>query len=298
MALSQSTHPPAPVHAASRGRGRNPTGDRAPLQGPPRPRRPPHAWLPATGCQGEGEIGSDVLAAEDPTRAPGRPPTEVRPGLWLFAPHRDTGGSSAWLLSTAAGDVLVDSPAAQPANLAFLEARRQRRGWIVLTGREGHGPCRQLQRLLGWPVLVQEQEAYLLPGVEGLQPFGASVEPAPGLGLLWTPGPSPGACALLCRDGLGPGADLLFCGRLLVPEAPGLLRPLRRRRTFHWPRQLASLEALRRWLPPASPAWIATGAALGALRGESLVGPDAHRLLQALDLEALASEPLNPADPG
>ena len=128
----------------------------------------------------------------------------MRPGLWLFAPHRDTQGSSAWLLSTSVGDLLVDSPAANPSNLAFLEARRQRGqgGWIVLTGRDGHGPCRQLQRLLGWPVLVQEQEAYLLPGVERLQAFGAEHELAAGLRLLWTPGPSPGACALLCGDGL------------------------------------------------------------------------------------------------
>ncbi|MEB3361462.1 MAG: MBL fold metallo-hydrolase [Synechococcaceae cyanobacterium] len=224
----------------------------------------------------------------------------MRPGLWLFAPHRDTLGGSAWLLSTAVGDVLIDCPAAHPANLAFLEARRQlgREGRIVLTGRHGHGPCRQLQRLLGWPVLVQEQEAYLLPGVERLQPFGSELEPAPGLRLLWTPGPSPGACVLLCRDGLGPDADLLFCGRLLVPQAPGLLLPLRRRLTFHWPRQLASLEALRCWLPPDSPAWIATGAALGALRGEALVGPNAHLQLRRLDLAALASRQADPADPG
>jgi hypothetical protein len=103
---------------------------------------------------------------------------------------------------------------------------------------------------------------------------------------------------LLCRDGLGPGADLLFCGRLLVPLAPGRLQPLRRRLTFHWPRQLASLEGLRRWLPPGSPAWIATGAALGALRGEALLGPEAHQQLRQLDLAALASQQADPADLG
>ncbi|MFO0017896.1 MAG: MBL fold metallo-hydrolase [Synechococcaceae cyanobacterium] len=251
-------------------------------------------------CQAGGQSWSDALAAEPPLQPPGRPPTEVRPGLWLFAPHRDTRGGSAWLLSTAVGDVLVDCPAANPANLAFLEARRRRgqQGWITLTGRDGHGPCRQLQRLLDWPVLVQEQEAFLLPNVERLRAFGAGLEPAPGLRLLWTPGPSPGACVLLCRDGLGPGTDLLFCGRLLVPLAPGRLQPLRRRLTFHWPRQLASLEALCRWLPPGSPAWIATGAALGALRGEALVGPEADRQLRQLDLAALASHQVDPADLG
>ena len=98
--------------------------------------------------------------------------------------------------------------------------------------------------------------------------------------------------------GLGPGWDLLFCGRLLVPVGPGQLAPLRRRSSFHWPRQLASLETLRRWLPPGSPAWIATGAGLGALRGEPLVGPEAHRQLQSLDLAALAAQRVDSTDPG
>jgi len=132
---------------------------------------------------------------------------------------------------------------------------------------------------------VQEQEAYLLPGVEQLHSFGREHQLAETVRLLWTPGPTPGSCVL--HHG-GPGLDGLFCGRLLQPLAPGVLAPLRQRRTFHWRRQLASLERLRAWLPAGSPAWIACGGGLGALRGALLVG-DGSGVLAGLDLAPLAS---------
>ena len=233
-------------------------------------------------------LGTDTLGAS-PAASPtpdGRAPQPVRPGLWLFAPNRDTQGGSAWLYEAGDLDVLVDVPALSEANLAWLAARgRQRAGWIVLTGRQGHGRCRALQEALGWPVLVQEQEAYLLPSLAERHSFGESHSLAAGLELLWTPGPGPGSCVLHARGG-GAG-DGLFCGRLLVPLAPGRLGPLRRPGTFHWPRQLRSLERLRQWLPAGSPDWIASGAGLGALRGEKLLQGGAD-LLARLELAALA----------
>ena len=227
-------------------------------------------------------------AAADPSPiAAGRPPQPVRPGLWLFAPNRDTQGGSAWLYEAADLDVLVDVPALGEATLTWLRERAQRRpGWIVLTGRHGHGRCRALQAEVDWPVLVQEQESYLLPGVPDLHRFGETHSLAPGLELLWTPGPSPGSCVLHATG--GSAGDGLFCGRLLVPLGPGRLGPLRRPGTFHWPRQLHSIERLRQWLPAGSPDWIATGAGLGALRGEKLLGGGADQLAR-LELTALAA---------
>ena len=148
-------------------------------------------------------------------------------------------------------------------------------GRLVLTSREGHGRCRRWQEALGWSVLVQEQEAYLLPGVQGCTTFGEQLTLAPGVQLLWTPGPTPGSCVLLVRAG---AVDGLFCGRLLLPTGPAALAPLRTARTFHWPRQLASLERLRSWLPAGSPDWIASGGGLGALRGDKLVNGGAELL--------------------
>jgi glyoxylase-like metal-dependent hydrolase (beta-lactamase superfamily II) len=205
----------------------------------------------------------------------------------LFAPNRDNQGGSAWFLEHSDRDLLIDVPALTEANLAFLQ-HRSRPGQIVLTGRDGHGRCRALQEALGWPVLVQEQEAFLLPGVKALETFGFEHALAPGLRLLWTPGPSPGACVLHAFGADAGGADDgggLFCGRLLVPVAPGRLEPRRSRRTFHWPRQIASLRALRAWLPAGTPGWIASGAGLGALRGESLVG-SGEALLADLEKQA------------
>jgi glyoxylase-like metal-dependent hydrolase (beta-lactamase superfamily II) len=227
----------------------------------------------------------------------GRPPLAVRPGLWLFAPSRESQGGSAWLLEAPEADLLIDCPAYTRANLRFLAGRGRPRSpaaapgaWIVLTGRSGHGRCRRLQQVLGWPVLVQEQEAYLLPGVEPLHSFASEHRLGQGLRMLWTPGPSPGACVVHVLQSAEGGPDGLFCGRLLVPLAPGRLGPLRQRGTFHWGRQLRSLERLRRWLPAGSPDWIASGAGLGALRGPKLVERGAA-LLAALDLEALALQP-------
>ena len=232
-----------------------------------------------------------AMTAAPHSREPGRAPRPVQSKLWLFAPNRDTQGGSAWFLEHADHDLLIDAPALTEANLAFLQ-QRSRPGQIVLTGRDGHGRCRALQEALGWPVLVQEQEAFLLPGVKALETFGLEQALAPGLRLLWTPGPSPGAC-VLHAFGADAGADAgaaddggdLFCGRLLVPVAPGRLEPRRSRRTFHWPRQIASLRALRAWLPAGTPGWIASGAGLGALRGESLVG-SAEALLADLEKQA------------
>ena len=223
----------------------------------------------------------DVITPPAPES--GRSPQQLFPGLWLFAPNRDTQGGSSWYLETENQALLIDCPALTQANLAFLEERRQRSGWIVLTGRDGHGRCRRLQESLGWPVLVQEQEAYLLPGLLRLESFALDHQLAEGVGLLWTPGPSPGACVVHVRMA---GGDGLFCGRLLVPLAPGRLGPLRHRRCFHWSRQLESVERLRRWLPAGSPEWVATGAGLGALRGEKIVAAGSL-MLRELDLEGL-----------
>jgi hypothetical protein len=213
------------------------------------------------------------------------------PGLWVFAPNPRTQGGTAWWLTGDAADtgLLIDCPAFTRANLNFL--RHQGAGTLVLTGRHGHGDVRRWQQALGWSVLVQEQEAYLLPRVERLECFAQEHRLAAGAALLWAPGPSPGAVVLLSaagarRDGV------LFCGRLLLPVAPAVLAPLRRTGTFHWPRQLRSLANLRQWLAASGAAspWLASGGGLGALRGGKVV-PDGLAQLAALDLEALLEAP-------
>ena len=197
----------------------------------------------------------------------GRPPQQLRQDLWLFPPNKDCQGGSSWWLEAAPEPVLIDCPPLTQASLTALqELAGSRAPRILLTSREGHGRLRRVQERLGWPVLVQEQEAYLLPNVSPLDTFAADHATISGLQMLWTPGPTPGSCVIYATS-----AELLFCGRLLTPLAPGRLGPLRHGRTFHWPRQLASLERLRAWLPPEARPALASGAGLGALRGEHLV---------------------------
>ena len=197
----------------------------------------------------------------------GRPPQQILDNLWLFPPNRDCrGGSSCWL-DLDPEPVLIDCPPLTEASLQALhDLASDRSARILLTSREGHGRLRRLQERLGWPVLVQEQEAYLLPGVQPLETFVDSHITASGLRLLWTPGPTPGSCVVHAPAPL----DVLFCGRLLIPVQEGEMAPLRHRRTFHWPRQQLSLQRLRDWIPPESSPALASGAGLGALRGGRL----------------------------
>ncbi len=238
---------------------------------------------------------SSMALPGDPPMGPeaGRPPRPVLPGLWVFAPSRDSRGGTAWLLAQPGRPaLLIDAPGFTVANLAFLRgetpdsplggspagsAAGRDGGQLLFTSREGHGRCRRWQEALDWPVLVQEQEAYLLPGVARLSSFAAELELSDRVRLLWTPGPTPGSCVVHA----GGAIDVLFCGRLLVPSAPAEAVPLRTARTFHWPRQQRSIERLRRWLPPRSPRWIASGAGLGALRGEKLI-PAGRALLERI----------------
>ena len=90
----------------------------------------------------------------------------------MFPPNRDSQGGSAWWLDVDPELVLVDCPPLTEASLtALLQLAGMRSPRILLTSREGHGRLRRLQERLGWPVLVQEQEAYLLPNVEPLETF-------------------------------------------------------------------------------------------------------------------------------
>ena len=160
----------------------------------------------------------------------------------------------------------MDVPLISDEHLSSLQ--EQPPGWIVLTQRQGHGRCRRLQEQLGWPVQVQEQEAYLLPTLQQRHSFGEQHELEPGLRLLWTPGPTPGSCCLHWAQG---GRDVLFCGRLLWPRGLEDVEMRIGDSTFHASRQQRSVGRLRTWLQPGQPAQIACAAGLGVLRGVKLV---------------------------
>ncbi|NJN31054.1 MAG: MBL fold metallo-hydrolase [Synechococcales cyanobacterium RM1_1_8] len=219
-------------------------------------------------------------------------------GLVAFPPNRATLGGTAYLLTTAAGNVLVDSPPWTVETQAYLRDRPVR--WFFLTHRNAMAQVKTIQAALDCEVVVQEQEAYLLPELT-VTTFQQEGELTPGLTALWTPGYSPGsACLYWAGAAAGAAAQpkttpggVLFTGRHLLPTPQGGIAPLRTSKTFHWPRQLRSLAQLQARFSPAQLGWICPGGSIGFLRGDRCLDQGGQRL-QALDLAALAQAPIGP----
>ena len=116
-------------------------------------------------------------------------------------------------------------------------------------------------------MLIQEQEAYLLPALQSLESFQDECKTTSGISLIWTPGPTPGSCVAYAP----PPFNVLFCGRLLIPVAVNELAPLRTRKTFHWPTQQKSLEKLQNWISSKPLPELASGVAMAASGCDRLI---------------------------
>jgi glyoxylase-like metal-dependent hydrolase (beta-lactamase superfamily II) len=206
-----------------------------------------------------------------------KPPQAVLEGLWLFSPNRDTLGGSSWLLNHPEGNGLVDVPAFAAENLAFLD-QQGGLSWIFLTHRTNFGRAQAFQERFGCELIVQEQEAYLLPEarVTAFQQDGAIAlaTPIANLTALWTCGHTPGSSCLYWTAHGG----VLFTGRHLLPTPQGELEPVRISKTFHWPRQLRSIQALADRFTPESLFYACPGASLGLLRGALTVEAAGEKL--------------------
>ncbi|WP_414153532.1 MBL fold metallo-hydrolase [Prochlorococcus sp. MIT 1307] len=197
----------------------------------------------------------------------GNQPKQLKSALWAFPPNNLCNGNRSWWLGCDPEPILIDCPPVNETTINFLKSvSLGRQSLIVLTSREAHGRVSELQDALEWPVLVQEQEAYLLPGLLQLKSFSANHETVSGLRLLWTPGPTPGSCVVYAP----PPWNVLFCGRLLIPLKSNQLISLRTKSTFHWTRQQKSLKKLRQWLPRDPFPELASGAGANLHRGGKL----------------------------
>lgn len=200
--------------------------------------------------------------------------------IFAFAPNRDTMGGTAYFLIEGSGNILVDCPAFDDDELQFLQQHGGVR-WLFLTHRGGIGKVRELSQQFGCEVLIQEQEAYLLPG-QVVTTFQTEFSLSAGNVAIWTPGHSPGSsCLHHARYG-----GVLFTGRHLLPNTKGVPVPLRIAKTFHWPRQLRSVGQLRDRFSTETLTAICPGANTGFLRGDRYIS-NAYEHLQNLDLEAL-----------
>lgn len=224
-----------------------------------------------------------------PSSPVSKPPRSVFESIYAFAPNRDTLGGTAYFIvekdsQGRAQNLLVDTPPWDETTRQFLAEQGGVR-WLAITHRTALGKAAALQKHLGCEVVIQEQEAYLLPDTPKTT-FHRSLSLTPHLEVLWTPGYSPGSACVYygCYGGV------LFSGRHLLPNRQGHPEPLRFSKTFHWPRHLCQVEALRTRFSPETLAHLCPAANTGFLRGQRTID-NAYAQLQALDLDALRAAP-------
>lgn len=214
-----------------------------------------------------------------------KPPRLVLETIFAFPPNRDTLGGTAYLIVENAVNLLIDCPAWNETNEQFL---REQGGVSVLfiTHRGGIGRAREIQEAMKCKILIQEQEAYLLPGLD-IIPFQQESTLSSSCSAIWTPGHSPGSSCLYYTHG-----GVLFSGRHLLPNQQGEPMPLRTSKTFHWPRQVQSIKSLIEHFTPETLSYICPGANTGFLRGQGVI-TQAYQKLLALDLDQLRhSQPI------
>jgi glyoxylase-like metal-dependent hydrolase (beta-lactamase superfamily II) len=216
-------------------------------------------------------------------------PRPVFDTVFAFPPNRETLGGTAYLIvrkdeTGQPENLLIDAPAWDEVNQQFLAAQGGVQWWLI-THRGGVGQAREMQPVLGCRLVIQEQEAYLLPDIP-VTSFYRQFDFTPWCQALWTPGYSPGSSCLYYRSHGG----ILFTGRHLLPDHQGQPTPLRFSKTFHWPRQLQQVEQLRQTFSAESLAYFCPGANTGFLRGQRVIDRAYERLL-ALDLAVCRQAP-------
>lgn len=208
-----------------------------------------------------------------------KPPRQVLENIYAFPPNRETLGGTAYFIVENQRNILIDAPPWNPTNQQFIEQLGGAQ-WLFITHRAAIGSSREIQKTLGCNILIQEQEAYLLPE-SNLTTFETELKLSSLSSVFWTPGHSPGSSCLYFSGHGG----VLFTGRHLLPNLQGQPVPLRTAKTFHWPRQLNSIRLILKRFNSHTLHSICPGANTGALRGERLIN-QAYDKLAILDLEA------------
>ena len=222
---------------------------------------------------------TEITASPANTKAP----RLILPGVFAFTPNRDTLGATSYLIVDKSGNILFDCPSWNEANQQFIQSQGGVKS-LIISHRGGIGKnVLQMQQTLECAVIMQQEEAYLLPEVE-VTSFADRFSINSDLELIWTPGHSPGSSCLYFKQQGG----ILFTGRHLLPKSPTEIVPLRTAKTFHWRRQLKSIAALRDRFDSTSLRYILPGANTGYLRGKGYLD-NAYEQLSQLDLTALRS---------
>ncbi len=201
-------------------------------------------------------------------------PRQILDRLYSFSPNRDTLGGTAYLIVENQGNILIDSPAWNAENQQFIQ-NQGGVSWLVITHRGNIGKATTIQNATHCRILIQEQVAYLLPEAK-LTTFEQEFDLCPHLKTLWTPGHSPGSTCVYWSSHGG----VLFTGRHLLPNTQGQPVPLQTPKTFHWPRQLRSVERLIQQFNQDTLHYICPGGNIGFLRGKRVI-ENAYQQLSA-----------------
>lgn len=215
------------------------------------------------------------------TASPGntRSPRSILSGIFAFTPNRDTLGGTSYFIVNNIGNILIDCPAVNQVNQEFISAQGGI-DYLIISHRGGIGKhVQQLQQAFNCQVIIQEQEAYLLPECE-VTSFADNCVLNSELELIWTPGHSPGSCCIYWQRQGG----ILFTGRHLLPKSPTEIVPLKTAKTFHWWRQLNSIAKLRDRFTAETLQYILPGANTGYLRGTGYI-THAYQQLQAMNID-------------
>ena len=222
---------------------------------------------------------SSEIAAKEPNKS--KIPRLIFPEIFAFTPNRDTLGATAYLIVDKSQNVLIDCPQWHDNHRDFIFSQGGV-AQLIITHRGSIGKqVKQMQTDLDCEVVIQEQEAYLLPEIE-VTSFQDNLKINEELEVIWTPGHSPGSSCVYWQSQGG----ILFTGRHLLPKSATEIVPLHTAKTFHWWRQLKSVAKIRDRFSSETLQYIVPGANTGYLRGQGYV-KDAYSKLQSLDLAAL-----------
>jgi len=201
--------------------------------------------------------------------------------IYALPPNRDTLGGTAYLVlelgETGLVSTLVDCPAWTETLQTVLDQEIQLHH-LFLTHRGAIGQASKIQAATQCKVVIQEQEAYLLPDAT-VTSFGQTWQAETALQAIWTPGHSPGSSCLY-HPAYG---GVLFTGRHLLPDATGQLSLMTTAKTFHPRRQRASLQKLVSQFTADTLNYLCPGANLGFLRGGRVYDRAYRRLTELAD---------------
>ncbi len=209
-----------------------------------------------------------------------KPPRTVFDNIFAFVPNRDTLGGISYFIVENKNNILIDCPPWNGTNEDFLRSHGGVQ-YLFITHRGGIGKAAEIQQALDCQILIQEQEAYLLPGLNPVT-FKEEFTLNSSSQAIWTPGHSPGSSCLYYNAHGG----IIFSGRHILPNQQGEPTPLRTSKTFHWRRQIDHIQSLLEKFTPETLQYICPGANTGFLRGKRAID-NAYQRLADLDLQTL-----------